>query len=185
MAGGAQGEPGLADILARMKADWDVVKGRFGFNNPDTETSRFSLRTELYRIASPSVSDGTWALALENCKVPNLHALPEFIRYCRPYTDITNVEPALVIPFSTYVVAGRNYFGHDLAGGDNAYDASHAATKIRSAGIWFTGYNNTFNLSSGPGLANEPRVYLIPIGQDVMRSPTRNAGATRSWTVLD
>ena len=45
------GEPGLADILARMKADWDVVKGRFGFNNPETETSRFSLRTELFRTA--------------------------------------------------------------------------------------------------------------------------------------
>jgi hypothetical protein len=186
MAGGTSGEPGLADILARMKGDWDVVKGRYGFNNPDTETSRFSLRTELLRISPSSSSDATWAQALENCKVANLHDLPEFIRYCRPFIDSTNVEPALVIPFSTLVVARKNYFGQDLAGGDNAYDASHAATKIRSAGIWFTGYNTTFNTNStGGGLGNEPRVYLIPVGQDVMRSPTRNGIETRSWTVFD
>lgn len=183
LAGGATGEPGLADILARMKGDWDVVKGRFGFNNPDTETSRFSLRTELLRISPTTSGDGTWAQTLENCRVANLHDLPEFIRYCRPYTETTNIEPALVIPFSTFVVAGQNYFGHDLAGGDNAYDASHAATKIRSAGVWFTGYNATN--TTGEGLGNEPRVYLIPVGQDVMRSPTRNGIATRSWTVLD
>jgi hypothetical protein len=186
MAGGSSGEPGLADVLARMKADWDVVKGRYGFNNPATETGRFSLRSELWRISPASGSDATWAQALENCKIVNLHDLPEFIRYCRPYIDTTNVEPALVIPFSTFVIAGKNYFGKDLAGGDNAYDASHAATKIRSAGVWFTGYNVTFNTNTtGAGLANEPRVYLIPTGQDVMRSPTRNAVQTRSWTVFD
>jgi hypothetical protein len=186
MVGGTTGEPGLADILARMKADWDVVKGRFGFNNPDTETSRFSLRTELWRTSPSTGDDPTWALALSSCKVANLYEVPEFIRYCRPYNDTTNIEPALVIRFSTCIVAGKNYFGHDLAGGDNAYDASRAATKIRSAGVWFTGYNTTFNTNStGDGLGNEPRVYLIPIGQDVMRSPTRNAVEIRSWTVFD
>ena len=186
MAGGATGEPGLADILARMKADWDVVKGRFGFNNPDTETSRFSLRSELFRISPSSNSDATWAQALEHCRVANLHDQPEFIRYCRPFIDTTNVEPALVIRFSTVVVARKNYFGHDMGGGDNAYDASHAVTKIRSVGVWFTGYNVTFNTNTtGPGLGNTPRVYLIPIGQDVMRSPTHNAVETRSWTVFD
>ena len=186
MVGGPAGEPGLADILARMKGDWDVVKGRFGFNNPDTETSRFSLRSEMWRISPSGSSDGTWAQALDKCRVANLHELPEFIRYCRPYNDTTNIEPALVIPFSTFVVAGKNYFGHDLAGGDNAYDASHAATKIRSVGVWFQSFNPAFNTNStGGGLANEPRVYLLPVGQDVMRSPTRNGVATRSWTVFD
>jgi len=186
MAGGPAGEPGLADILARMKADWDVVKGRFGFNNPDNETSRFSLRSELFRISQSSSSDGTWMLALENCKVADLHQVPEFRRYCRPFTDTTNVEPGLVIEFPTFVIAGKNYFGQDLAGGDNAYDASHFATKIRSAGVWFRSYNITFNTNlTGAGLANEPRVYLVPAGEDVMRSPTGGAGATRHWTVLN
>lgn len=181
-----EGEPGLADIMARMKADWDVVKGRFGFNNPDTETSRFSLRQECFRISPSATSDGTWAQVLEDHVKEDLRAVPEFKRYCIPFSDSTNAEPALVIPFSTFIVAGKNYFGHDLAGGDNAYDPTHQATKIRSAGIWFTGYNVTFNTNTtGGGLANEPRVYLLPVGQDVMRSPTREGLETRNWKVLD
>jgi len=182
MVGGSVGEAGLADILARMKADWDVVKGRFGFNNPQTETSRFSLRTELFRTAPAPDPDGDskWATRLDSFKVANLHEMTEFIRYCRPYIDTTNIEPALVIPFSTCVIAGENFFGKDLAGGDNAYNASHAATKVRSVGVWFSGYDNTTN-----GLANEPQVYLIPVGEDIMRSPTRNALQLRHWQVLD
>ncbi|HOW96895.1 MAG TPA: LamG domain-containing protein [Kiritimatiellia bacterium] len=181
-----EGEPGLADIMARMKADWEVVEGRFGFNNPDTETSRFSLRTELFRISASSNSDGTWAQVLEDHRVDDLRELQEFKRYCIPFSDSTNTEPALVIPFSTLIVAGKNYFGHNLAGGDNAYDPTRQATKIRSAGIWFTGYNVTFNTNTaGNGLANEPRVYLIPTGEDVMRSPTREGLETRNWKVLD
>ena len=181
-----EGEPGLADIMARMKADWDVVEGRFGFNNPDTETSRFSLRQECFRISPSASSDDTWAKVLEDHVEEDLRTVPEFKRYCIPFSDSTNAEPALVIPFSTFVVAGKNYFGNDLAGGDNAYDPSHQATKIRSAGIWFTGYNVTFNTSTnGGGLANEPRVYLVPVGQDVMRSPTREGLETRNWRILD
>jgi hypothetical protein len=71
----------------------------------------------------------------------------------------------------------------DLAGGDNAYDASHAATKIRSVGVWFTNYNNTNNAAGA--LANEPRVYLIPVGDDVLRSPTGDASSTRTYSVMD
>jgi hypothetical protein len=184
MLGSSVGEPGLADLLARMKADWDVVKGRFGFNNPQTETSRFSLRSELCKISPDPAKDSDWATRLDSFKVANLHEVPEFIRYCRPYIDTTNIEPALVIPFSTCVIAGENYFGKELAVGGNAYNASYAATKVRSMGVWFTGYNSTNN-SSTNGLANEPQVYLIPVGEDVMRSPTRNALQLRHWQVLD
>jgi hypothetical protein len=186
MVSGNVGEPGLADALARMKGDWDVVKGRYGFNNPDTETSRFSLRTELFRISPDEPGDPVWARVLEDAKVEDLHQLPEFIRYCRPFADRRSVEPGIVLSFSTVVAAGQNYFGWPLAGGDNAYNASHAATKVRSAGVWFEGFNNTFNTNhTGPGLANGPQVYLVPVGQDVMRSSTRNAIQLRHWRVLD
>jgi hypothetical protein len=181
-----EGEPGLADIMARMKANWDVVKGRFGFNNPETETSRFSLRSECLRIAPSVVGDAAWAMALEGYRIDDLNELPEFVRYCIPFSTSTNIEPALVIPFSTMIEAGKNYFGHDLAGGDNAYDPSHAATKVRSAGVWFTGYDSAFNTnSSGGGMANEPRVYLVPVGEDVMRSPSGDGLDTRHWKVFD
>lgn len=179
---GAAGEPGLTDILARMRADWEVVKGRFGFNNPDTEASRFSLRTELFRTAPDSSGDAAWAQVLENHVVDDLNALPEFRRFCRPYSDSTNAEPGIVISFPTYVIAGKNFFGMDLAAGDNAYDASHASTKIRSVGVWFTGYNNA--ATNGGGLANEPRVYLVPAGLDILRSPTGGASSTRSYNVV-
>ncbi len=179
------GDAGLADALARMKADWDVLKGRLGFNNPDTETSRFSLRTELFRTAPDSESDGIWRNLLEMSRM-DLASLPEYRNYCKPVEEqgVTN-EPGLVIEFSSTITAGRNFFGQDLAGGDNAYDPSHSATKIRSVGVWFAGYNNAFGTNGAGGLANAPRVYLVPVGADVMRSPTRNGGFTRNWTVFD
>jgi hypothetical protein len=177
------GEPGLADVLARMEADWEVVDGRFGFNNPETETSRFSLRTELFRTTPGAGGDAAWAQTLENSVVPDLNQLTEFRRYCRPFSTSTNVEPGIVITFPSYVMTGKNFFGIDLAGGDNAYDASHASTKIRSVGVWFTDYNNT-NGAAG-ALANEPRVYLIPVGEDILRSPTGDATQTRSYDVFD
>ncbi|MCP5517530.1 MAG: hypothetical protein H7A45_09780 [Verrucomicrobiales bacterium] len=177
------GDPGLADILARMKADWDVVKGRFGFNNPETETSRFSLRTELFRTSPDEGGDAIWAQTLDDSVVPDLNQLTEFRRYCRPFSTATNALPGIVITFPGYVMAGKNFFGMDLAGGDNAYDASHAATKIRSVGVWFTDYNNANG--SGGALANEPRVYLVPTGMDILRSPTGNASTTRSYQVFD
>ncbi len=184
--GGAAGEPGLADIMARMKADWDVVKSRFGFNNPETETSRFSLRSESFRISPLAAGDYTWVQTLARYRVDDLRAQPDYVRRCIPFSDGTNAEPALVIPFSTMIVAGRNFFGHDLAGGDSAYDPSRQATKIRAAGVSFVNFNITFNTNStGGGLANEPRVYLVPVGHDVMRSPTREGLELRDWSVFD
>jgi hypothetical protein len=186
LVGGA-GDPGLADIMARMKANWDVLKGRLGFNNPATETSRFSLRAELFRIATPAdpaalaTSDEAWRNALWRCKVGDLLALPAFQRYCLPFSLSSGPEPALVIPFSTTIESRKNFFGWDVAGGDNAYDSSHFATKIRTVGVWFSNFDNAF----GRGLANEPRVYLIPVGTDIMRSPTDPLGQPRTWQVVD
>ena len=180
------GDAGLADALARMKGDWDVLKGRLGFNNPETETSRFSLRTELFRIAPGSGSDDTWRNQMELSRV-DLTTIPEYNNYCKSLSTpgATN-EPGIVIRFSTSIEAGKNFFGLDLAGGDNAYDPTHSATKIRSVGVWFAGYNNAFGTNgSGAGMANAPRVYLVPVGTDIMRSPSRGGGNRRSWSVFD
>lgn len=187
LAGGATGDPGLADILARLKANWGVLKGRYGFNNPETETGRFSLRTELFRIPPGPEGDADWRTKLGNCYVTNLLAVPEFRRYCLPFGPVAATEPALVVPFQSTIQFGKNFFGLDLAAGDNAYDSSHFATKIRSVGIWFTNFNNAFNVSTdhGGGLANMPRVYLIPIGLDIARVPSGDQSSLRTWTVFD
>src|SRR5581483_9058127 len=42
---------------------------------------------------------------------------------------------------------------------------------------WFAGYDNS-------GLSTTPRIYLIPVGADVMRSPTDGL-TIREWHVVD
>jgi hypothetical protein len=179
--GAGQGDAGLADPMARMFLNWDLVlKGQLGFNNPKTETGRFSLRSELLRIQPGFAGNVAWRETLSQMVVSNLLDMPEFQRYCTPFQPMQAVEPGIVIPFNTTVNFGQNFFGWPAGGGDNDYDSTHFATKIRSVGVWFANYNNL-----GGGMINTPRVYLIPVGNDVLRSPTSGLGNIREWTILD
>ncbi len=171
------GRSGLADPLARMGNNFDVLKTQLGFNNPQTETGRFSLRNELFRLRDSSTED--WQAKLKTLRVSNLWDLPEFRRYCRSFApESAGPQPGLVIRFPTTVTAGQNFFTWPLGGGDSAYDSSRFATKVRSVGVWFSGYN-------GLGLSQTPRVYLVPAGADVLSSPTPNDFVTRGWRVVD
>ena len=186
------GQGGLADVLARMKANYDVLKGQLGFNNPQTETGKISLRTELFRILPPASgadSDALWRQTLQNARVANLWEVPEYRYYAKPFaSDLDGngnaaVEPGLVIRFGTGILAGRNVFGKPLSGGDHAYDPSLFATKVRSAGVWFSNYrtDDLFN-----DLPQAPRVYLFPVGCDIMsiaNSPTPDK--VRIWRIVD
>jgi len=187
--GPLSGDGGLADTLARIKLNWDsVLKGQLGFNNPQQETSRFSLRTELFRclpdarrglrVNTLSLTGLHWRTVLSNSVVANILDLPEFQRYCIPFDPVSAPEPGIVIEFGSTIQQGQNFFGHDLAGGDNAYDSSHFATKIRAVGVWFSNYDLS-------GLANNPRVYLIPVGNDVLRAPGGDSSYLREFTILD
>ena len=111
-------------------------------------------------------ANAAWRELLTCSVVSNLLAVPEFLRFCIPFVPSQPVEPAIVLSFSTTINFGQNFFGWPLGGGDNSYDSSHFATKIRSVGVWFANYNNTT-------LANQPRVYLVPVGSDIMTSPPR------------
>ena len=175
---GGLGDPGLADIMARMKLNWDLVlKGQLGFNNPQTETNRFSLRMELFR----SLTSDTWRTVLQQCKVDDILTVPEFKRYCRVFQPHQATEPGFVIPIPTTINFGYNFFGKELAAGDSAYDSSNFATKVRSVGVWFSGYDAL----TSAGLSNTPRVYLVPVGYDILRSPTGETGEIRLWKILD
>jgi hypothetical protein len=182
--GSGRGDPGLADPLARMDLNWSLVlRGQLGFNNPQTETGRFSLRSELFRTQTNGTSaaaNNAWRQILSAHVVSNLFDLPEFQRYCDPFSTNT-IEPGIVIAFQTTINSRENFFGWPEGGGDNDFDSSHFATKIRSMGLWFSGYNNLV----GGGMVNTPRVYLIPVGDDTMRSPTGHTGDIRVWKVLD
>jgi len=177
--GSGSGDAGLADPMARMNLDWTLVlKGQLGFNNPQNETGRFSLRSELFRIQAGSAGSKVWRDTLTQNVVSNLLTMPEFIRFCSPFKPQQSVEPAIVIPFATSINFGQNFFGWPLGGGDNTYDSTHFATKIRSVGVWFANYNNV-------ALVNTPHVYLLPVGEDVMRCPSGNVGDIRQWRILD
>lgn len=171
------GRAGLADPLARMGSNFDVLKTQLGFNNPQSETDRFSLRNELFRLRGSSTA--AWRSQLASSRVANLWDIPEYRRHCRPFAPETaGAQPGLVIRFPSAVIAGKNFFNWPLGGGDSAYDASRFATKIRSVGVWFTGYN-------GLGLSQTPRVYLVPAGADVLSSPVANDFTRREWRVVD
>ncbi|AOY88246.1 hypothetical protein BKP64_08765 [Marinobacter salinus] len=183
------GTPGLADVLARLTQNFDIYRGQLGFNNPQVETNRFSLRYELFRKRldpkDPSSDDlarltnQEWRQKLEESRVENLWDIPEFRRYARPFApESAGPQPGLVIRFPTTVNFGLNFFGRELGAGDSAYDPTNFATKVRAVGTWFEGYNDT-------GLSNTPRVYLLPVGMDIMRSPTGDTLATREWRVVD
>jgi len=173
------GFPGLADIMARLSQNFNVYKTQLGFNNPQTETTPFSLRTELFRIRADAGSDKDWKDVLKDHKVDDLWKIPEFKRYCRPFApESAGPQPGIVIKFPTTVTYGKNFFGWPLSGGDSAYSSSNFSTKVRSVGLWFENYDNA-------GLSSTPRVYLVPTGADILRSPTGNGFATREWQVRD
>lgn len=44
------GHGGLAEILAQLKGNFDVLKGQLGLNRPQEQNEKISLRSELFRI---------------------------------------------------------------------------------------------------------------------------------------
>jgi predicted outer membrane repeat protein len=169
---------GLADPMKRMWQNFQVLKPQLGFNNPQQETNRFSLRRELFRIKMDAGSNHNWQQMLEGHRVDDLWDIPEFRRYCRPFAPEGVPQPGIVIPFPTTVTSGLNFFEWPLGGGDSYYSASNFATKARSVGVWFSNYNNV-------QLAQTPRVYLVPVGEDILRSPSYSLWNTRNWQVVD
>lgn len=173
------GTPGLADAMAQLKLNFDVLKGQMGFNNPQVETNRFSLRRELFRIPAGAEGDAAWRAKLESSRVDDLWQVPEFRQYARPFApQSAGPQPGLVIEFDTNVSFGLNFFGWPLGPQDSSYDSSQFATRVRSVGAWFGNYANL-------PLADDPRIYLFPAGADVLRAPSANEFTIREWQVVD
>lgn len=173
--GASIGQGGLADILARLKANFDVLKTQMGFNNPQTESVPFSMRKEHFRTAE----DDKWKKVLSSAYVKDIWKLPEFRTHMRPFAaESLGAQPGVAIEFSTSIESGKNFFGKALSADDHAYDASQFSTRIRSVGIWLEGYN-------GLGLAETSRAYLVPVGQDYMYVPNSHDLDVREWNVKD
>ncbi len=169
------GSGGLAEPLGKMRDNFVVLKGQMGFNNPQAEANRFSLRHELFRLRDES--DAAWRQTLARYYTPNIYGEPVVAELAkRPYGSI-GPEPGLVIPFGSTITRRLNYFGNPLGPGDSAYSATQFSTKIANVGIWFEGYDTS-------RLSRTPRVYLLPGGQDVIR-PRNTEGVLRYWNVTE
>jgi hypothetical protein len=195
-AGSDTGDPGLSSALAEMKADWDVLRGRLGINNPDAYGTTVSLRTECLRILPTTDGEANWKDALQIARMDNVLEDQDVSRYC---LQVDNGEglpvPGLVLSFSTTIADGYNLFGRQLAAGDHAFSPSSFATKIFAVGVALEGYrgmddpsgNNTNLWLLDPlALSATPYIYLVPVGVDSMRSPPLGDSSTiRTWTVND
>jgi hypothetical protein len=199
------GDPGLAGVLAAMRDDWAVVKGRLGLNNPDRNGTVFSLRQELFRIRTDQATaddDTRWKEVLQQRIMSNVLNDADVAANCANIGKFSGgLVPGIVIPFATTIEQGLNFFGWPYAAGDHTFSQSTFATKILSTGVVFKGYvgmdsfDSTSPLnagSSGPlssgsyALGATPYVYLIPAGIDWMRSPPLgDVNKLRSWRVKD
>ena len=208
-AGSNTGDPGLSSALAEMKADWDVLKGRLGFNNPDSYGTTVSLRLENFRILPGTEGDPTWQDVLQRGRMDNLLTDADVRRYCLQIDNGNGLPvPGIVLSFSTTIADGYNLFGQELAAGDSAFSATAFATKLFAAGVALEGYRGMNNpVANGsavgsaggtsptdPGssyldanaLSATPYVYLIPVGVDSMRSPPLgDTSVIRTWNVAD
>jgi hypothetical protein len=179
------GNGGLAEILAKLKANYDGLKGSIGLNNPQGEASTLSLRTEGKRILADgrSSSNQKWQSYLASTQVADLNQDPDFTRHCRPFASPDGpAQPGFKIEFSTEINSGRNFFGNALSAADHAYSSANFATKLRSVGVGFSGYDVAAD--GKQKLAATPRVYLVPAGTDIMRYSDGLVPKTRGWTVV-
>lgn len=177
----------LGSILARMNANWLVLEGRFGINNPTLESHKISLRQELFRIGSSTdaIQEGknvaAWKNKLYSYRVSDIREVGSFRNLCQLYSPMGVNEPALVIPFSTEITAGKNVFGLPLAGGDTVFDPAHFTTKIRGTTFGLANYN----ANVGSILTKTPRFYLVPVGIDRQRTALSGGLEIRDWRVVD
>lgn len=205
--GSNSGDPGLSSVLAEMAGDWSILKSRLGFNNPDVYGTTFSLRTENFRIFPGEEGAEKWRDVLEAGRVPDLLADPDVKRYAMQIDSGDGLPvPGIVIEFSTRIKNGDNFFGNALAGGDHTFSPTSFATKIFSSGIVLDGYNGmddpTVNSGATLGadspsdpdlaflgentLSATPYIYLIPVGDDIMRTPPLgDESQLRGWSVQD
>lgn len=208
-AGSSTGDPGLSSVLAEMKADWDVLKGRLGFNNPDAYGTTVSLRAENFRILPGTDGDQAWQDVLHAARKENLLEDKDVQRYCLQISRGDSLPvPGILLEFDSTIAHGYNWFGEALASGDHGFTPSSFATKIHAVGVALEGYRGMddpsanssavqFAGGSSPadpslafldplGLSATPYVYLIPAGVDSMRTPPLgDSSAIRTWSVHD
>jgi hypothetical protein len=200
------GDPGLSSVLAEMAAEWQVLEGRLGINNPDSYATTASLRLENLRILPGAEGDELWQDHLQASRYDDILQDADVKRYCMQVDAGDGLPvPGFIIEFQTTISDGRNMFGRSAAAGDHIFNPTSFATKIFSSGIVLEGYrgmddpnsNATTTGGASPGdpsvpfldqdaLLATPFIYLVPVGLDTMRSPPLgDRSVLRGWNVED
>jgi hypothetical protein len=196
------GDNGLGGALAKLHADHEVAEGRLGINNPEIYSTLFSLRGENFRILddpNQTADDEAWQQTLEQFIKANVLADPDVAALCRSIKRADGRPvPGIIIPFSTTIQHGLNFFGHPLAAGDHTFTPTNFSTKIQSLGIALPGYVGMDEYASGDptagtpalldpdALAATPYLYVIPTGTDYLLAPPLGGQSTeRGWLVED
>ena len=201
------GDAGLAGTMAQLTADFAVAKGRLGINNPDRYGTTFSMRNELFRIrtdGSTTSDDDAWKQTLQQHMVADVMGDADVAKLCNKIKKSDGTPTlGIIIPFTSTIQQGLNFFGLPLAAGDHYYSASSFSTKIATVGVALPGYigmdqyatgtAGNGDLGSGKQTTNDPNalaatpyVYLIPCGVDFMRAPSfGDTDTIRGWTVHD
>ena len=185
----SQCDGGLWDVVNRMDANWEVLKGRLGINNPDKPEKWFSLRQECFGLQlTPNGLQG-WKDELEKNEhwSNDISKDERFRRFCQPLmTTGTGDEasaqemPGFIITFSTEISGDKNFFGQPLGAGDSQFSSADYSTKIAAVGVYFEGYDRSGKF------AKEPNVYLVPIGTDRMYAPLgTDKRQVLGWNVVD
>ena len=121
--------------------------------------------------------DSQWRDILSSYVVPDINALTEYRQYCQPLQPPIPNNPAIVIPMGTTVQSGLNFFGWPSTG-DATLPSDRFAIKMHDYGIRFTDY-------PGFPLNQQVNAYLVPVGTDILRTPSCPEAPIREWHLLD
>ena len=140
----SQCDGGLWDVVNRMDANWEVLKGRLGINNPDKPEKWFSLRQECFQSPLTPIGLQNWKSVLGKSSYwsRDIGRDERFLRYCQPLMTSgtsANGMPGFIITFSTEISGDRNFFGKPLGAGDSQCSSADYSTKIAAVGVYFEG----------------------------------------------
>ena len=208
------GSGGLADALATLKVNFDVLKTQMGFNNPQTEGNRFSLRNELFRILPGPMSKGvrdespTETVNYDGRSMTAEQAWKESDRKWRDALQNSSGGFSSMVMTNLWLLPEfRRYcrpFAPESSGAQPGLVITFGSQVVfgknffgKPLGPGDSSYDPShfatkvrsvgmwFDNYNGDGLSFTPRAYLLPAGLDIMTIPTSGDLTTREWNIVD
>ena len=185
-SGNPPGREGLRKILYDLDEAYNDFAEQRGAETEETETA--GLRKGLFRIphyAEPGTGGERrherWREILRGHIFDSTSVFPDLGGCCVDLRE--DDDRFLIIPFSTPLAAANfgihNHFGAVKTGGESGFSNSYTGSVLVGVKVHLHGYEGQGKLTA------DPRVYLVPAGQDMFRSPVRGDGPAqvRVWEI--